>query len=506
MGDHGRFDLVTFSFGGNDIGFGSILQHCVLHEIQGCPSDSAVRQKIKELGTSGVYKGSLHIPSYPTFLLHVATSAVEANGNIVVMGYPEIFESPNLWGPGQGGSCAGLSAKAIYTARGWAGDLNATIAASVAEMNAIPATKRNNVHFTFVDPVSGGGAIAPNDPNLLEPSSGTRHELCSQGHDTWMNGFSERHIAHSFHPNQDGETAMGALAAEVIGGLTWPNSPTLGVPWGSGQQGYGTVEPTTVFNGGDPTGLVSGVTWQAWGGSKATGTGTSDYVGPGQDVASGTQEPVTIVAFDPGVCGGHHAYQAVEWYFPQNGESFDPNNYINICSGTYVGPLNNPTTTTSTNNASGQWTGSSLTISPTSLGAVTIGMSLSQAQQAAGVAFDGTGDGFSYPTTLPSGFPHDFVSGIPTVTCLGAEAKQPASQAVSTPEGFQLGQSVQTLLSIYGSRATYKPAPTQGGMTNNAGYVVSEGSGNLVFVVGPDGSTITEIAGGPNIGPNTCTG
>jgi len=65
--------------------------------------------------------------------------------------------------------------------------------------------------------------------------------------------------------------------------------------------------------------------------------GTSDYVGPNQTVAGGTQESVTIVAFDLGTCDGKLMYQAVEWYFPQHGQTFDPRQYENICTGTYAG-------------------------------------------------------------------------------------------------------------------------------------------------------------------------
>jgi hypothetical protein len=38
------------------------------------------------------------------------------------------------------------------------------------------------------------------------------------------------------------------------------------------------------------------------------------------------------------MCGGHPAYQAVEWYFPEHGEFFDPTTYINDCTGNYVYP------------------------------------------------------------------------------------------------------------------------------------------------------------------------
>jgi hypothetical protein len=115
----------------------------------------------------------------------------------------------------------------------------------------------------------------------------------------------------------------------------------LGKVWGHYGQGYGTVRPSTISNGGDTTSLVRDVVWQSWGGSTATGTGTAVYVAPDQITADGTEEQATVVAFNLGTSQGTLMYQAVEWYFPQQGETFDPNNYLNTSTGTYVGPLYN---------------------------------------------------------------------------------------------------------------------------------------------------------------------
>lgn len=114
--------------------------------------------------------------------------------------------------------------------------------------------------------------------------------------------------------------------------------PTLGQPAGvfAHGQGFGQVRPPKIFNGGDPTGLVTHVVWRSWGGAQAVATGISDYVGPGQTVAGGRQEPVTVVAFNLGTCDGTLMYRAVEWYFPQHKQAFDPSHYEDICTGTYV--------------------------------------------------------------------------------------------------------------------------------------------------------------------------
>ena len=115
-------------------------------------------------------------------------------------------------------------------------------------------------------------------------------------------------------------------------------APTLGQLAGvfAQGQGFGQVQPPKIFNGGDPTGLVTHITWQSWGSRRAIGSGTAEYVGPNQSVATGKPKPATVVAFHLGMCDGKLMYQAVEWYFPGEGQSFDPSHYENICTGSYV--------------------------------------------------------------------------------------------------------------------------------------------------------------------------
>ena len=115
-------------------------------------------------------------------------------------------------------------------------------------------------------------------------------------------------------------------------------APTLGQLAGvfAHGQGFGQVEPSTIFNGGDPTGLVKHISWQSWGAAKAIGYGKAEYVGPNQSVATGRQKPATVVAFHLGACDGKLMYEAVEWYFPGEGQSFNPAQYENVCTGSYV--------------------------------------------------------------------------------------------------------------------------------------------------------------------------
>jgi hypothetical protein len=135
-----------------------------------------------------------------------------------------------------------------------------------------------------------------------------------------------------------GASATPTQAAATSAPAT-SSAPALGQPAGDFVHGtgFGQVKPPTVYNGGDPTGLVSAITWQSWGGATATGTGTSVYVAGNQPVAAGTEQSATIVAFNLGTCGHRLMYQAVEWYFPQHGQKFSSAHYENVCTGTYVG-------------------------------------------------------------------------------------------------------------------------------------------------------------------------
>ena len=74
-------------------------------------------------------------------------------------------------------------------------------------------------------------------------------------------------------------------------------TPVLGRPTGvfAHGAGFGQVKPAKIFNGGDPTGLLTHITWKSWGGPDAVGTGKTDYVGPGQSVATGKEEQATVV-------------------------------------------------------------------------------------------------------------------------------------------------------------------------------------------------------------------
>jgi hypothetical protein len=180
-----------------------------------CPKNSIERAVISRLGEH-----------YKPFLNEVANWVVTPGGNIVVLGYPDLIELPKYWPEldQKLGLCLGIGTGDATLLRGWAGDLNATIGQAVSGFDAEPASTRHNVTATFVDVNTGAphspSHIAYDNPNLFEPSSGARHNVCAS--ESWLNGISTiDYGAGSFHSKQQGENAMGALAAEVIRRLDW---------------------------------------------------------------------------------------------------------------------------------------------------------------------------------------------------------------------------------------------------------------------------------------------
>ena len=196
-----------------------------------CPSNSALRTQIAQLA----------VP-YKAFLEQVAREAVTPGGNVVVLGYPEVVEDPKLWSSIDKdiGLCQGITPGDALELRGLAGALNATIAQTVAAVNA---EHIHGVALTYVDVNTGNPqqGIQYNNQDLFEPSSGARHNLCAAKE--WINGITPvvqginplDWFNRSFHPNQDGNDAMAGLVEQVFPQLDWahlgsslPPTPLLG--------------------------------------------------------------------------------------------------------------------------------------------------------------------------------------------------------------------------------------------------------------------------------------
>jgi hypothetical protein len=84
----------------------------------------------------------------------------------------------------------------------------------------------------------------------------------------------------------------------VLGGVVY------GAPLG---EGWGTERPDTIFNGGDPSGLISDVKWSSWGGPIARGHGHHSLFKPSGGYYS-HQVVAQLKAKRIGNCEGRRAY------------------------------------------------------------------------------------------------------------------------------------------------------------------------------------------------------
>jgi hypothetical protein len=132
-----------------------------------------------------------------------------------------------------------------------------------------------------------------------------------------------------------GATAPGNSKAVRID-VSRSAAPTLGIVWSPDQKGYGQVKPTTIYNGGDPTGLVEHVRWQRWGEPRAIGTGIGWRPPDNGGVSESEHLRAKVVAWNLGMCRGRLAYRAINWYYPTRGDRFNPGLYTNICDGRYL--------------------------------------------------------------------------------------------------------------------------------------------------------------------------
>src|SRR5215471_12153949 len=192
-------------------------------------------------------------------------------------------------------------------------------------------------------------------------------------------------------------------------------------------------------------------------------------------------------------------------------------------STTATSPRTPTTSTTPTVIQGGQqWSSPVVTITDHSLGAVSVGMTMTQAAHAAGfTSFTAIGDAVSIPTPWQgsarsaAGYPELYVShwagpsgAAQAFTCVGAfVGTSTAKQVITTPEGVRLGDPASRILAVYGSRAHYVPAPTSGGMDPRAGYVIAHNGYDLVFKLDTRGQQIVAIVGGLSpVTPSECVG
>lgn len=173
---------------------------------------------------------------------------------------------------------------------------------------------------------------------------------------------------------------------------------------------------------------------------------------------------------------------------------------VGCASSPHSVPVSSATATSPSHPALPQrWMSGSLTITPTALGAVTVGMTIPQASAAAGQPLKSVGDGIFYPLgNASSGLSFMDVHG--KVNCVGAASSGSKGHTVATPQGFVLGGSLAQLKAVYRSQLRFVPASATA-IVPRPGYVVSFPDGNLVFWV--SGGIVQGIGGGRGLMPSS---
>lgn len=110
--------------------------------------------------------------------------------------------------------------------------------------------------------------------------------------------------------------ALGAVSAASAGAAA---NPVLGAkaftaPYG---KGFGTAEPSEIFNGGDPSGSVTHIKWSGWGNPTAIGYGLNPIFKPHGGYY---RKPARIElrATRLGKCGERVAYTRLEVRVPKH--------------------------------------------------------------------------------------------------------------------------------------------------------------------------------------------
>lgn len=215
-----RFDVITLTFGGNDVEFGQTIEACIRRMVDAY-GRSILIGGVDWLVLRLLVGGFCEIDKDDSLVAmknlrltltenYVRTAAhLKQDGELYVLGYPRLFAPPDDWPIGEklGGLCSGIKGADAATLTDLSDALNKTIKSAASAADALVRSTGRGV--TFV-PVS----------DLYE-----HHELCGKGR-TWLNGFptfdlEDRgepldRLKASFHPNADGHLATAARVADRV--------------------------------------------------------------------------------------------------------------------------------------------------------------------------------------------------------------------------------------------------------------------------------------------------
>jgi GDSL-like Lipase/Acylhydrolase family len=165
--------LVSMSIGGNDVGFSSVLEDCVLFGTSRCVSDV----NTAESQARSILPGRLDA-------LYAAVRGRSPSARVVVMGYPRFYDT-SAW------FCVGLS----NTSR-----TKINEGADVLDGVAQSAAGRHGFAFGDVRPRFAAG-----------------HEICDGG-GSWLHSLDFTDITSSYHPTASGQSGGYLRAFTALAG------------------------------------------------------------------------------------------------------------------------------------------------------------------------------------------------------------------------------------------------------------------------------------------------
>lgn len=188
-----KFDLITFTIIGNDFGFADIATACFL-----LASTPACQLQEINLHPRAIAVA----PILDDLLRRLKAGYLKPGGQIVVLGYPWVFEDPAKWISLIKTSCAGFNAADVGAFRRLASTLNGVIEA---------AARGNGARYIDVQAGFEGHNLCAEDPG-----------------EEWINDWTEVALRRSgrieslLHPNEKGHQWEGQELARLLAQLEYP--------------------------------------------------------------------------------------------------------------------------------------------------------------------------------------------------------------------------------------------------------------------------------------------
>ena len=202
---HDDVDVLTMSFGGNDIGFSHIVSRCAFW--RSCIGlEQELETRIEELGEA-----------MTDFYVSAIRDRLSSRGRLYLIGYPSLFASSSEW---RSWLCETIDKKEGDMLVRAAAKLNEALKAAVDRANNQVAGTR--AHYLDLLTLYRTGRLDGSD---YDGAADGRHELCATPSDDkeirrtqrWMNGAVwSRRAPMSFHPNAYGHAATAEALADLI--------------------------------------------------------------------------------------------------------------------------------------------------------------------------------------------------------------------------------------------------------------------------------------------------